>query len=133
VLTLINEARVNAGLPPYILSTGLDSVAVGHDLKMADGCGLSHQCKAEPGLGRRETLAGVHWTQAGENIGEAGTVTSQAQVTAEALSLTRGMLNETPPNDGHRQNIMSRSLRYIGIAVTEDSTGTVWMTQDFAD
>jgi uncharacterized protein YkwD len=132
VLTLINQARVNAGLPPYQLSIGLDTAAVGHDLKMADGCGLSHRCKAEPGLGRRETLAGVHWNQAGENIGEAGRVTSQAQITAEALTLTHEMLDETAPNDGHRQNILSRSFRYIGIAVTEDSTGTVWMTQDFS-
>jgi uncharacterized protein YkwD len=133
VLTLINQARVNAGLPRYILSTGLDAAAVSHDLMMANGCGLLHQCKAEPGLGGRETHAGVHWTQAGENIGEAGPVTSQAQITAEALRLTHQMLDETPPGDGHRQNIMSRSFRYIGIAVTEDSTGTVWMTQDFSD
>jgi uncharacterized protein YkwD len=133
VLTLINQARVNAGLPKYILSTGLDSAAVSHDLQMANGCGLSHQCRAEPGLGRRETRAGVHWTQAGENIGEAGPVTTQAQITAEALGLTHQMLDEQPPNDGHRRNIMSRSFRYIGIAVTEDSTGVVWMTQDFSN
>jgi uncharacterized protein YkwD len=133
VLALINQVRVSAGLPPYILSTGLDSAAVSHDLKMANGCGLSHLCKAEPGLGKRETRAGVHWTQAGENIGEGGPVNTQAEVTAEALGLTRQMLDEQPPNDGHRQNIMSRSFRYIGVAVTEDSTGTVWMTQDFSN
>jgi uncharacterized protein YkwD len=133
VLALINQARLNAGLPRYILSTGLDNAAVSHDLKMANGCGLSHQCKAEPGLGGRETLAGVRWTQAGENIGEAGPVTTDAQITAEALRLTHNMLDETAPNDGHRANILSRSFRYIGIAVTEDSTGTVWMTQDFSN
>jgi uncharacterized protein YkwD len=133
VLTLINQARVNAGLPPYLLSTGLDSVAVNHDLRMADGCGLSHQCKSEPGLGKRETLAGVHWTQAGENIAEGGPATTQAQITAWGLKLTHEMLNETAPNDGHRQIILSRSFRYIGLAVIRDSTGTVWMTQDFAN
>jgi uncharacterized protein YkwD len=132
VLVMINQARKDAGLPPYILSTGLDNAAVGHDLKMANGCGLSHQCKAEYGLGGRETHAGVHWTQAGENIGEAGPVTSQAGITAQAVGLTQKMLNETPPGDGHLENILSRSFRYVGIAVTEDSTGTVWMTQDFS-
>jgi uncharacterized protein YkwD len=43
------------------------------------------------------------------------------------------MLNEQPPNDGHRQNILSRAFRFIGITVTRDSRGTVWMTQDFSN
>jgi uncharacterized protein YkwD len=43
------------------------------------------------------------------------------------------MLAEQPPNDGHRQNILSRSFRFVGITVTRDSSGTVWMTQDFSN
>jgi uncharacterized protein YkwD len=43
------------------------------------------------------------------------------------------MLNEQPPNDGHRLNILSTSFTHIGIAVYRDSSGTVWLTQDFSN
>jgi uncharacterized protein YkwD len=133
VLGLINQTRAQEGLPPYEVDPNLMASALGHDLRMEDGCGLSHQCPHEPDLGARETAAGVHWTSAGENIGEGRLATTSSEVTAIALSLTRQMLNEKPPNDGHRQNLLSHSFTSIGIAVIVDDAGTVWMTQDFTD
>ena len=59
--------------------------------------------------------------------------TSSSEITAIALSLTRQMLNESPPSDGHRQNLLSHSFTSIGIAVIVDDAGTVWMTQDFTN
>ena len=101
---------------------------------MAAGCGLSHQCPGEPPLGTRENDAGVTWTSAGENIGEGGPVPGDPTAIAQmALGLTQDMLNEQPPDDGHRLNILSSSFQIIGIAVYRDSSGTVWMTQDFAN
>src|SRR5579872_897708 len=70
VLALINQARAQAGLSAYTITAGLDSSSAAHNARMADGCGLSHQCPGEPALGTRETDAGVTWTAAGENIGE---------------------------------------------------------------
>jgi uncharacterized protein YkwD len=134
VLTLINQARAQAGLPLYSLSSGLDRSAGAHNALMAAGCGLSHQCPGEPPLGTRETEAGVTWTSAGENIGEGGPVPdTSAAITQMALALARDMLNEKPPDDGHRLNILSTSFQVTGIAVFRDSTGTVWMTQDFTN
>jgi len=133
VLGLINQTRAQEGLPPYEVDPDLMASALGHDLRMEDGCGLSHQCPHEPGLGARETAAGVHWTSAGENIGEGRLATTSSEVTAIALSLTRQMLNESPPGDGHRQNLLSHSFTSIGIAVIVDDAGTVWMTQDFSN
>ncbi len=46
--------------------------------------------------------------------------------------LTQDMPNEKPPDDGHRLNILSSSFQIIGIAVYRDTSGTVWMAQDFA-
>jgi uncharacterized protein YkwD len=101
---------------------------------MADGCGLTHECPGEPAIGARETAAGVNWTAAGENIGEGGpmpdTTTAMARM---AVTLTQDMLNEQPPDDGHRLNILSSTFTHIGIAVYRDSAGTVWMTQDFSN
>ena len=134
VLTLINQARAQAGLPAYTILGGLQVSSGKHDQLMADGCGLSHQCPGEPDLGARETAAGVQWTAAGENIGEGGPVAdTQAAITQMAVALTQDMLNEKPPDDGHRLNILSSAFTHIGIAVFRSGNGTVWMTQDFAN
>jgi uncharacterized protein YkwD len=134
VLALINQARAQAGLPAYTILSGLEVSSAKHNQLMADGCGLSHQCPGEPDLGARETAAGVQWTAAGENIGEGGPVTdTSAAITQMAVALTQDMLNEKPPDDGHRLNILSSAFAHIGIAVYRSSNGTVWMTQDFAN
>ena len=134
VLALINQARSAAGLPALTITSGLNSSASAHNSTMAGGCGLSHQCPGEPDLGARETAAGVHWTAAGENIGEGGPVANTTAAIAQmAVGLTQAMLNEKPPDDGHRRNILSSSFTHVGIAVFRDSSGTVWLTQDFSN
>jgi uncharacterized protein YkwD len=134
VLALINQARQQAGLPAYTVLSGLVISAGKHNRLMAAGCGLSHQCPGEPALGQRENNAGVQWTAAGENIGEGGPVAdTSASITSMAVLLTQDMLNEKPPDDGHRLNILSSSFTHAGIVVSRSSDGTVWMTQDFAN
>jgi len=134
VLALINAARSAAGLPALTITSGLEATSSAHNLLMASGCGLSHQCPGEPAIGARETAAGIHWTAAGENIGDGGPVAdTTAAITQLAVTLTQDMLNEQPPNDGHRMNILSTSFTHIGIAVYRDSSGTVWLTQDFSN
>jgi uncharacterized protein YkwD len=134
VLALINQARSAAGLPALTVTAGLQASSSAHNLRMAAGCGLSHQCPGEPPLGDRETAAGVDWTAAGENIGEGGPVADTAAAIAQmAVGLTQSMLNEQPPDDGHRLNILSSTFTHIGIAVYRDSSGTVWLTQDFSN
>jgi len=133
VLALINQARAQAGLPALAISFGLDTSALGHTTVMAAGCGLLHQCPGEPALGARETAAGVNWTSAGENIGEGGPEpATTSDIATLAVGLTQAMLNEKPPDDGHRLNILSSSFHHIGIYVLRDTNGTVWMTQDFS-
>ncbi|MEY9857078.1 uncharacterized protein YkwD/DNA-directed RNA polymerase specialized sigma24 family protein [Catenulispora sp. GAS73] len=134
VLAEINQARAQAGLPPYTLTSGLNTSAGAHTQTMAAGCGLSHQCPGEAELGTRVSQAGVRWGACGENIGEGGPVAvDNTSIGAMAVGLTKSMLAEKPPNDGHRRNILSTSLHHIGISVYRDASGTVWMTQDFSD
>lgn len=134
VLALINQARSQAGLPAYTIGSGLDTSAARHTSVMAGGCGLSHQCPGEPALGARESAAGVRWTAAGENIGEGGPVAdTPAAIAQMAVGLTQSMLDEKPPDDGHRLNILSSAFTHAGISVDRDSSGTVWMTQDFSN
>ena len=58
---------------------------------------------------------------------------NSAAIAKMAVALTQDMLNEKPPDDGHRRNILSSSFTHIGIAVVRDSSGTVWLTQDFSN
>jgi uncharacterized protein YkwD len=134
VLRQINAARAAAGLPAYTLSSGLDTSAGRHTSVMAGGCGLSHQCPGEAGLGPRISAAGISWNAVGENIGEGGPepATTAAEI-GMAEGLTRSMLAEKPPNDGHRKNLLSSAYHRVGISVYRSSSGTVWMTQDFAN
>jgi uncharacterized protein YkwD len=134
VLALINQARSQAGLPAYSVLSGLEVSSSKHNQLMARGCGLSHQCPGEPALGSRETAAGVQWTAAGENIGDGGPVAdTTAGITQMAVALTEDMLNEKPPDDGHRLNLLSSAFTHIGIAIYRAGNGTVWMTQDFSN
>jgi uncharacterized protein YkwD len=78
--------------------------------------------------GEAEVAAFARENLLGEGGPVAGTTSAIAQM---ATRITQFMLNEQPPSDGHRENILSRTFRFIGITVTRDSHGTVWMTQDF--
>jgi len=134
VLAHINELRAGNGLPPYTMSSGLVASAHAHNLLMLNGCGLSHQCPGEKGLGERISAQGVKWNALGENIGYGGGVSNTpAAITASANGLTTSMYNEKPPNDGHRKNLLSSTYTHVGIDVIRDSSGTVWLTQDFSN
>lgn len=133
VLALINDQRAAAGLAALRMDPALVTGAAAHNRTMAGGCGLSHQCPGEAPLGDREHAAGAQWSSAGENIGTGGPVADATDPIARmALGLTQSMIDEKPPNDGHRRNILSTSFTRIGIVVTRDAHGSVWLTQDFA-
>jgi uncharacterized protein YkwD len=133
VLTHINAARAAADLPAYALSADLSKASEAHNALMVGGCGLSHQCSGEAGLGERFTAAGVAWTSAGENIGQGNASNTPASIVQAANGLTDLMLAEVAPNDGHRRNLLNTGFKHIGLAVTRGSDGRVWVTQDFVN
>ncbi|BAL91343.1 hypothetical protein AMIS_61230 [Actinoplanes missouriensis 431] len=131
VLAHINEARVAEGLKALTLDADLSKAAAIHNQLMIDGCGLSHQCSGESGIGDRFSAQGVKWSSAGENIGYGSSGSSDAAKVKAANGLTDSMLAEVPPNDGHRKNLLSTGFTRIGLSVVRDSKGITWMTQDF--
>ncbi|ANZ43376.1 hypothetical protein BBK82_38615 [Lentzea guizhouensis] len=133
VLAHLNAARAKEGLPPLTMDPALVTAGERHNQAMIAGCGLSHRCSGEADLGDRITAAGARWSTVGENVGMGGPVANAADpISAMAVKLNQGMIDERPPDDGHRKNILSRSFTRVGIVVTRDAKGTVWMTQDFA-
>jgi uncharacterized protein YkwD len=134
LLAQINDLRAQHGLPPYTLLAGLDASAHAHNVRMMAGCGLSHQCPGEASLGDRISAQGVHWSTCGENIGWSGPhPNTTSAILAAAEALTQSMYDEQPPNDGHRLNLLSSSFHHVGIDVQRDSSGNVWLTQDFSN
>jgi uncharacterized protein YkwD len=128
VFGLINHDRAAMGLPLYSWSAALARGAHLHNLRMMAYGQLSHQCPGEPDLGTRITNDGIAWRSAGENIGWSDYPDPQQGV----LTNHQSMMAEKPPNDGHRQNILSTSFRLVGIDVLVDAHHNVWLTEDFA-
>jgi uncharacterized protein YkwD len=132
VLDQTNAWRTAAGLPPYVMLSGLVASAHKHNLTMAAGCGLSHQCAGEAPFGDRIHAEGVNWRSAGENCGVGGGVSNNTSaITSSAKGLNQGMFDERPPHDGHRRNLLSSSFTHIGIDVVRGDDGNVWLTEDF--
>jgi uncharacterized protein YkwD len=128
VFELINHDRLAMGLPAYRWSNALAGGAHLHNLRMMAYGQLSNQCPGEPDLGTRITNDGIAWRSAGENIGWSNYPDPQQGV----LSNYQGMMAEKPPNDGHRQNILSANFNMVGIDVLVDAHQNVWLTEDFA-
>jgi len=127
VLVLINQERATKNLPALQMSSALINSAHLHNLGMLAANQLSHQLPGEAALGTRITAQGVTWTFAAENIGY-----GFGDATKTAVSLNQSMFAEKPPDDGHRQNILSNAT-IIGIDVIVNSQNSqVWLTEDFA-
>jgi uncharacterized protein YkwD len=127
VLRALNAERAAHGRHPVRLNPDLIHSAHAHNLDMARHNVMSHQCAGEPYFANRIEHAGYDYEYAGENIGWNSVRTVRA-----VLKLETVMYHERPPNDGHRQNILSRHFTDVGIDVYLDNThGKVWLTEDF--
>lgn len=103
VLTLTNQARAEAGLPPLTVNPLLAAAAQEHAEAMASGAFFDHR-NPETGTdpGSRVNAEGYRWSVVAENIA-AGDPTP-----AEVLT---GWLN----SPGHRANILNKDVREIGV------------------
>jgi len=129
----INQDRGANNLSPLAWEPRLERSARQHDLVMAAGCGLMHQCPNEPDLGTRISNVGVQWQTVGENIGEGGPVSSNDAAWNIVSMIHQGMMAEKPPDDGHRRNLLSKDFHRIGISIYIDAKNTLWLTEDFAN
>ena len=129
----INQDRGANNLPPLAWEPRLERSARQHDLLMAAGCGLMHQCPNEPDLGTRISNVGVQWQTVGENIGDGGPVSSSDAAWNIVSMIHQGMMAEKPPDDGHRRNLLSKDFHRIGISIYIDAKNTLWLTEDFAN
>ena len=121
MIALVNRDR--GGLAPLAENGQLDAAARAHSIKMAQSGNMSHD----------------GWDS---EIAAAGFTPGPPGMTGQNIALRSGgyspdaiesmFFNETPPNDGHRQNILNSSFHQIGIGcMLNNATGVYWWTQDF--
>ena len=127
VFSELNSERAKHGLRALKMNSKLVSAAHKHNLAMAKADTLSHQLKGEAALGSRVSEAGYNWSAVGENVAYNGRRSEDG-----VLAVQKAMYNEKPPNDGHRENILSKTYVDVGIDVISDSVhGKVWLVTDF--
>ena len=107
--SMLNSARADHGLRPYVIEGDLTSVARSHSHEMAARQTLYHN----PNL----TTDVSNWEAVGENVGKGPTVSD----------IQQAFMNSAP----HRDNILDHDFTQVGIGVTTDSDGTIWVTEDF--
>jgi hypothetical protein len=104
-----NALRARQGLVPLVADTQMTDVARAWSDVMARQGDISHN----PNLQKEVT----DWVRLGENVGVGPSV--------DAIQ------NAFEASPGHYQNLVDPRFRNIGVGVTEDQAGTIWVTVDF--
>jgi len=107
----MNAARASAGLAPYSVAYDLTSIARQHSAAMASSQSLYHN----PSL----TSQVQNWQAVGENVGEGPTVSD----------IHTAFMNSPE----HRANILDHDFTQVGVGVSVDKNGIVWVTEDFRE
>jgi len=105
----VNAARQANGQAPYSIAGDLTSIARGHSANMAGSQSLYHN----PSL----TTQVQNWQAVGENVGEGPDVNDIATAFMQSPE--------------HRANILDHDFTQIGVGVSLDKNGIVWVTEDF--
>src|SRR5436309_10693927 len=105
----MNAARQASGLRPYSVAYDLTSVARQHSAQMAQRQSLYHN----PNL----TTQVQNWQAVGENVGEGPTVTD-----------IHDAFMHSPE---HKANILDHDFTQVGVGVSVDNNGIIWVTEDF--
>ena len=124
IVGLTNELRQQHGCPPLALSPHLTVAARAHSQDMADHNYFGHDDLAGHDPAWRAQHAGYIGTAGWENI---------AAGFGDAAAVVSAWYNETPPNDGHRRNMLNCALINIGVGYgyNVNSTYRAYWTQDF--
>lgn len=108
-VALINADRARVGRAPLVHRADLAEIALRHSLTMAAQNNLHHNA----------ALTGQvsNWRAVGENVGMGGSV----------RVLHQAFMNSPM----HRANILDRDYTEIGLGVTVDARGVMWVTEVF--
>jgi uncharacterized protein YkwD len=129
-LDLLNSARAAHGVPPLALDGTISIAAERHAVEMAQHNYLGHTNRQGQQPWDRMRAAGAQFGAAGENLGRAWVGDGSPEPGIRAMHDM--MMAETPPDDGHRVNVLNRSYRRVGIGFARLDGNLYWVC-DFAD
>jgi uncharacterized protein YkwD len=117
MVTLINQARVSAGLPALQTDAGLTSVARWRSKDMWDRNYFNHTIPSPPGGNVFDELKrrGICYTTAGENIGINNYPDSVA---------TQTLFNGWMGSQGHRDIILGSGFNHVGVGAFKGGGST---------
>jgi uncharacterized protein YkwD len=129
LLEVINAARAAAGLPPVAWDPVAAEASLAHARQMAEAGYLSHwDLQGRLPHERYASYGGRAYVA--ENAGCWSGARGDAGVTDRAVRLQQIMLDERPPEDGHRANILDPDRTAVGIGVAF-ANGRLCMTNEF--
>jgi uncharacterized protein YkwD len=117
LVDMITAARASEGLAALQPSRALDRLARGHAERMMRASELGHDV-GDGDVRRRVEDAGIEAAGVGENVAHAAT-----------LALAHRALWASP---SHRDNLLGRRYDRVGLGISRDADGTVWVAELFA-
>ena len=124
MLDLVNQWRSANGVASLSINWELMAAAQAHSEDMANNNFLDHTGSDGSTPASRAQRSGYPSSFVGENVA-AGYATFEGVLTA--------YMEETPPDDGHRRNVLSEAYHEIGFgyAYNDSSDFKQYWTQDF--
>jgi hypothetical protein len=115
---MVDLARRSEGLPPLTRDADLERVAHAHAERMMRAAQLGHDV-GDGDPNERVQAAAIPAHEVGENVAHAGDVV-----------LAHRALWSSP---SHRDNLLQRRFDRLGVGISNDADGTVWVTEIFAN
>lgn len=129
MLQLLNADRAQAGLDPLTLDRRLTWLALSHSRDMVVRHYFGHAAPGDQDAMDRFDRAGIPYTDAGENLGQAG----GQPLTVEIDALNAAMMAEPLDGTSHHDVIVDPGLHRVGIGICIEPGNTVYLTEDFTN
>jgi len=117
---LVNQQRINAGLPPLVMHDTLRTIARRHSRDMVARSFFSHVNPDGQDAFDRLRAAGIRYALAGENL-------AWTNAADPVPTVVQGWMDST----GHRENILRPAFEHTGMGAADGVGGRVYFTQLF--
>ncbi|MBP9759328.1 S-layer homology domain-containing protein [Candidatus Dojkabacteria bacterium] len=134
---LINASRIKYNLEPFTYNPNIALISDVWSTSMSSNKILSHNLNLTASL----KSSGIDFKYNGENVATRTiSDTNNPQKYYEAVNIIhQSIMNQSPPNDQHRQNILSQSYPFdqIGLSVIiskdyiDSSRNRIWVVENF--
>ncbi len=129
-LDMVNQSRQQNGVPPLMMDEALHQLARARAQDMSARNYFSHITPEGKSPFDLMTAGGISYRMAAENIGYG---VGFGSPTDSVRNNHNTMMAETPPDDGHKENILNGSLHKVGIGVYTGQNGKTYYVCDFTD